>query len=440
MKKINYKLSSVKKFYLLEYFYVLLKSIERKLFFEEVFENFKILKQKFNLGESKYKKISESKKNLSPNQIIRFKYTFEQVIFEAKEYKLIDEKYSSPIIIDKIDSNLNRKFILTEKGINALNIYQKQGYFSFNKFLFNLMENKYNAFHYLISFCYQVNKKKNGLLILPNYSPLKLDIERSSIKRTKDIINYSLILQKQLEKDIKKHLYKEINLTEKRKELIIALIETELLPKGIDEFFKSKNYNAIINKFRRFWLSYFLNEIYKFEFSLPAFEIWVYRAKQIGLLHATEFFPDFSGKIIFPISIIRKHSKSSDFSLLKKYENNDGLYLHEPKWEKNKELFVDALLETYISLKSKVRSYFVNLLDMREIICYKLKISESLFDDYLGKAYKLNLAGKLKINISIEADRLPEETNAMYLKREPVLIDKNYKNIIAIDLAKRGRK
>jgi hypothetical protein len=39
----------------------------------------------------------------------------------------------------------------------------------------------------------------------------------------------------------------------------------------------------------------------------------------------------------------------------------------------------------------------------------------------------------------MEVDKLPEETKAMYLTKEPVMIDGKYRNIIAIDVSKRGR-
>ncbi len=66
----------------------------------------------------------------------------------------------------------------------------------------------------------------------------------------------------------------------------------------------------------------------------------------------------------------------------------------------------------------------------------KLKISEYIFEGFLDHAYKLNLAGKLAVRISLEVDKLPEETKAMYLTKEPVMVDGKYRNIIAIDVAK----
>ena len=54
--------------------------------------------------------------------------------------------------------------------------------------------------------------------------------------------------------------------------------------------------------------------------------------------------------------------------------------------------------------------------------------------------YRLNLQSKLQIKIALEVDKLPEETKAMYLTREPVMIAGKYRNIIAIDISKEHYK
>jgi hypothetical protein len=68
-----------------------------------------------------------------------------------------------------------------------------------------------------------------------------------------------------------------------------------------------------------------------------------------------------------------------------------------------------------------------------------MKISEYVFQELLDSVYRANLSGNLKIKISLEVDRLPEETKAMYLKQEPVMVDGRFRNIIAIDVARGGR-
>ena len=115
-----------------------------------------------------------------------------------------------------------------------------------------------------------------------------------------------------------------------------------------------------------------------------------------------------------------------------------GLFVHQPDWESISDEFVKELVNGYFTLRRSNRNYFVNLSSLRELVCYSLKISEYLFEEFLERAYRLNLSRKLPIGISLEVDKLPEETTAMYLKREPVLVDGRYRNIIAIDVAKRS--
>lgn len=63
-----------------------------------------------------------------------------------------------------------------------------------------------------------------------------------------------------------------------------------------------------------------------------------------------------------------------------------------------------------------------------------------IFEKILNEIYRLNLSGLLKVRISLEVDKLPEETSTKYMKREPVMIDGSYRNIIAIDVTKGGQK
>ncbi len=73
----------VKKFYFLDYIYILLQSCKIYDDREKIFLNFKTLKEKESLGESKYKKLTQEQSNLSQKQVQRYIYTFEQVISEA---------------------------------------------------------------------------------------------------------------------------------------------------------------------------------------------------------------------------------------------------------------------------------------------------------------------------------------------------------------------
>ena len=130
---------------------------------------------------------------------------------------------------------------------------------------------------------------------------------------------------------------------------------------------------------------------------------------------------------------MKKNVRSKDFYELYKYSDEEKLYLYKPSWENedNRDEFLRTLHTEYLDIRRYTRSYFVNLPNVREKVCYALKIPEYMFDIFLERAYH----EKSEIRISLEGDKLPEETNAMYLKRTPVMVDGKYRNIIAIDLA-----
>jgi hypothetical protein len=424
--KIISKPQSVNNFYFFEYFYVLLKSIQSYSNQEKIFDSFKSLKQEHLLGESKYKKLTFDKSTLTKTQVDRYRYTFEQVIDEAKAYGLIQKK--------------GKDLFLSADGEEVLLEYKEKGLLAFNKRLFHLMEIKYGAFYYMVDFCYRANPQKSGLLIFPNYSPLKLGFERANIKTTSDIFNFSRILVKRLEEDIKTFIGEARDLKKANALLLGKLKKGGLLSDNSKDKFDPQKYNAIIKGFRDHWLNYFLREIYAYEHSLRSFDIWVYRGKQVGILHATEFYPYFSGRIVYPTSILIDFRASKDFHKIFDYTDGKSLYIHYPSWENTQEDFIKSLTNAYFDIRKTHRNYFISLADVRELVCYKLKIPEHLFDSFLKKAYKLNLEHKLNIAFSLEADKLPQETNAMYLKREPIKIDERYRNIIAIDITKGERK
>lgn len=421
-KKPNPTPQLIKKFYFLDYFLILFQSIDSYDDKEDVFTNFKILKNKERLGESKYLKLlKEEEEDLSENQVKRYRYTFDQVIIEAINYNLI-----------KDDRN---KLHLTESGKKCLEIGKKDKRRFYNRILQH-MESKYHGFYHLINSCYNKKMAKNGLLIFPVYSPLKLGFIKTEMKTNGDWLDYSTKLKKRMEHDIDMFLDKKINLNEPHEILLNKLDEDKILLKDRSKPFIQSNYNSIISRFRKFWLNYFLKNLYDYHFSFDVFNLWAERGNQLGIMHSTEVFPDFNGRLVFPTSIVTDKSSNKDLVKIFGYSSGENLYVHKPDWEDvaTQEEFMKFLVEAYFDLKRNKRTHFIRLSDLRERVCYKMRIASFIFDDFMEKAYNMNLQGNTgKIQISLEADRLPHESNALYLKREPILVNGMYKNIIAID-------
>jgi hypothetical protein len=417
--QIDAQPEKVKKFYFLEYFYVLLKSVQVFSRRERIFERFLALKQEYQLGESRYKKLTTDD-NIPPKRIGRYEYTFNQVLAEAEEYELL------------IDYGLSVS--LTDRGKEAIDKYEVEGSIAFNRFLFQFMERKYHAFRHLLEVCNKANPEKHGLLIFPIYSAYRLGFERSEIRTSANLQEYFYALQHQLEKYIELHLGKRLSLQSKNQELLDKL--SDLLPDTPSQPFEANKYAVILKRVRDFWLQFFLQELYNYQYPLSTFDIWAYRGKQIGVFHITEVYPGFRGRVLYPLSILVTTTQNEQFQDLFTYQDNLRLYLHQPSWENEKfqDEFYDALYNAYLVVHQLNGSYFVSLSSVRERVCYNLKIPEYLFDEYLGYAYRLSFSAKLKIRISLEVDKLPEETKLEYLMRPPVMIDGKYRNIIAIDL------
>jgi hypothetical protein len=428
MIKVSTKIPPLpsKKFYFFDYFIILLISVEKNSIQNEVFNTFKILKQEYRLGESKYKKLEEVE-NPSLHQQRRYRYTFSKVLDECKEYGLLLEKK-------------DRTIHLTDEGNNFLIKYRsKGGPHAFNISVFKLMEKANGAFRTLVEFLYKANLKISGVLVFPHYSPLELHFVRKDIQTTTDVSRYMESLVNKLQGDILQYLQRHVDLISQNKKLLKKLIQDNLLTEELSGRFNPKNYNKIIKRIRDFWLNYFLKELYKCPYSMSSFDLWVYRARQVDIIQATESYPFINGKIVYPTSVVLAHVNSDDFSKIYQYPDGKNLFVHEPTFD-DKNKFVDTLVKGYFELKRQVRYNFVNLATLREIVCFRLKISMRIFEKALNEIYRLNLSGELKVRISLEVDKLPEETSTKYMKREPVMIDGSYRNIIAIDVTKGGQK
>lgn len=419
-KSVKPRPQHVKRFYFLDYFLILLQSCSVSEDKHQIFMNFRAQKNKERLGESKYRKLTVDESNLSELQMKRYQYTFNQVISEAITYELIKSK--------------KKKLGLTSLGAECLALAVQSRRRFYNRML-ELMEEKHSAFYHLINLCYRENQTKNGLLIFPIYSPRKLGIEKSGMKTNGDWLRYSKVLKNRLERDVESFVGKHLSLDNEHEKLLSKLYKDKILSPEHLLPFDEANYNSIISRFRKHWLNYFLQKLYNYRYSFDTFNIWVERGKQLGLVHSTEFYPGFDGRLVFPTAIIAKSNSNSDLKKVFDYQNGEKLYAHWPAWNDDEfqETFVDGIVNAYYDIKRNRKTQFIGISDLREKVCYKLRIPSFVFNRFLEEVYNMNVRGNTRIQISLEADRLPDETNALYLKREPILINGEYKNIIAID-------
>jgi hypothetical protein len=159
---------------------------------------------------------------------------------------------------------------------------------------------------------------------------------------------------------------------------------------------------------------------------------WCPRLAELGLIFYSDFHPQIPGRIIFPVSVFKNAGHNSSFKILSEIQTpgNEFLYLHQPKF-KGKE-FTDYLFHEHQRLYSKVKSLYVSIMDVRDEVCRKLRISAELFDEFLKEAIDESTAHPFPYSISIETD-IREDQGGSYQKlRRPVIINGKPYSLIAM--------
>ena len=404
-----------RKFYFIEYFYIFLKSIGETSSPNRAFEQFRRLKEELALGESKFKTRAKTKGDPTKRQLERFRYTFNEVAEESRDYQLVESKDDG-------------SFTLTDDGRSILESY---GTPEFRLAILERMEARFRAFRYLLTKMYE---NVSGVLLFPLYSPLDLGIPKKEIACANDIARYGDQLREQIASDMKGLADRTVDLPDANAKILPRLRESGKLPDDDSKAFPRNEYTAIIGRYRKFWFSYLLQSVYGVELSESTFEIWAYRGKQLGTVNVTEQYPGMSGRIVYPVSVISRRIENRDFRRVFSY-NDSSLWLHEPHPSSFLNKFVDSLTEAYVGQRWSARSYFASLYVVREIVCLRCKLSENCFEALLNAAYEKSIRGQLRIKISLEVDRTPGETTATYLRREPIYVRSQPYNIIGLDFA-----
>lgn len=419
-------LQYAKRFYFIEYYALLLESVEKCSNTKSAQKEFKDLKNKYYLGLSRYRKISintddnnnyETKEDSKPD---KFEYTFSQVLLECRTFNLVSE-------------NKERKELtLTDDGAKLIQYFRKDKN-EYKKLLICLMENKYQSFRYLLNKIYSRSPNKSGLIVFPNYSPANLGFSKDDFISNEIVYDYLNNYEIKIREDVKKYINQTFGTSNKKDALIKILIDKNFITLDKKDKFNIKKYNAVVRKTQIFWRNQLL-EYYGIVSKWQSFEVWVYRAKQLGILNTTPFYPSFYGQIIYPTSIVtgKNLENSKDYRFIYSYPDGKKLYLRHLKWNEIENTFFTELWGVYSKLKKRTRVNFLSLHNIKEIVCYNLKISYDQFAEFLNIAYEQSLKGNTSYNISLEADNLPEETNAIYIKREPILVKGRHRNIIAI--------
>ena len=134
--------------------------------------------------------------------------------------------------------------------------------------------------------------------------------------------------------------------------------------------------------------------------SAAGFDKNVERLTAQKVINYSNHFPLFNGSIIYPILPLNDHS-----------------------------VFAKAIKGSYEKLHSVKGITYVEIADMRDMVCFRLKIDDNTFDSLLRDAVFLDRKGKYPVSISLDCDIYSHKE---YKKRETFYLNDEYDTLTVI--------
>jgi hypothetical protein len=163
------------------------------------------------------------------------------------------------------------------------------------------------------------------------------------------------------------------------------------------------------------------------------FKPWCPRLQALELIGYTDWHPSVSGRLLYPTSVFRAPGAMEPFEELPGIRHPDGrpLALHQPSWGLWRQRFWDTLVTVYDEVFHQVQSRYISLLNVRDEVCRRLRLSPARFDRFLGHALA-EVPPEGGRHLSIETDMREDLRTARGLARRPVYVGSVPHTLIAV--------
>lgn len=167
-----------------------------------------------------------------------------------------------------------------------------------------------------------------------------------------------------------------------------------------------------------------------------AFRVWCPRLEELEFIFYTDYHPMISGRLLVPCSAFRESAPTPPFIPIREIRDPRGhnLWLYQPQWTDIKDQFVRVLWDTYRRLSKTAGAMYVSLLNVRDEVCRRLRLSSEGFDLLLDNAYRDTIQSSMTgaMSMSLETDITEMQKGAVGLNRRPVYINSVPHSLIAI--------
>lgn len=154
--------------------------------------------------------------------------------------------------------------------------------------------------------------------------------------------------------------------------------------------------------------------------------LWCARLEDLELLFYTDYVRAVPGRLLFPVSVFRDAPPNPDFELQESVTAPDGrqLFYHMPRWNVHRATFLEELAESYHRISRNCGALlYVSLLDVRDDVCRKLRMSASLFEEHLRLTFRELLDPDSPYSMSLDSNIREDQSGGAGLMRRPVWQD-----------------
>ena len=169
------------------------------------------------------------------------------------------------------------------------------------------------------------------------------------------------------------------------------------------------------------------------------FRVWCPRLADLELIFYTDKHPYITGRLIFPTAVFRHEAPQPPFEKLDDIRNPLGefLWIYQPGWDLKGRAFLQTLIQTHQLISRRTGTLYVSLLDVRDEVCRRLRLSATFFDEFLKRAFRESLRPEAPYSISLETDIREDQRSGSGLLRRPIWIEGVPHSLIAIGKASR---
>jgi hypothetical protein len=157
--------------------------------------------------------------------------------------------------------------------------------------------------------------------------------------------------------------------------------------------------------------------------SVKTFKPWCPRLQALELVGYTDWHAAVVGRLLFPTAVFRTDAEPDRYEELPGIRHPDGrrMFLHQPAWASVRDRFWAILPDVYRGIAGHTQARYVALLDIRDEVCRRLRLSPLGFESCFARALdEPVLAGGWQL--SIETDVREDQRSGGQLERRPVYV------------------